>query len=65
MQAVYEAREGQGEDLKAKHQQQLDAFRLCFERYQDAEHEKTRKLAREFPNEWDAMFAVLSYFQLP
>jgi len=65
MQAVYEAREGPGADLKAKHQRQLDAFRACCERYQDAEHEKTRQLAREFLNDWEAIFAVLSHPQLP
>jgi hypothetical protein len=65
MKAVYEAREGPDEDLKAKHQRQLDAFRACCERYQDAEHEKTRQLAREFLNDWEAIFAVLSHPQLP
>ncbi|MFZ0254299.1 MAG: transposase, partial [Gammaproteobacteria bacterium] len=42
-----------------------DAFRACCERYQDAEHEKTRQLAREFLNDWEAIFAVLSHPQLP
>ena len=65
LQAVYEARESPGEDLKAKYQHPLDAFRVCCERYQDAEHEKTRQLAREFLNDWDAIFAVLSYPQRP
>jgi transposase len=65
MQAVYEAREGPGEDLKAKHQRELDAFRACCERYEDAEHKKTRQLAREFLNDWEAIFAVLSHPQLP
>ncbi|MGC1953465.1 MAG: IS66 family transposase [Gammaproteobacteria bacterium] len=65
MESVYEAREGPGEDLRAKHQRQLDAFRVCCERYQDAEHEKTRQLAREFLNDWEAIFAVLSHPQLP
>jgi transposase len=65
MQAVYEAREGPGEDLNAKHQRQLNAFRVCCERYQDAEHEKTRQLAREFLNDWEAIFAVFSHPQLP
>ena len=65
MQAVYAAREGPGEDLKAKYQKQLDAFRVGCERYQDAEHEKTRQLARELLNDWEALFAVLSHPQLP
>ncbi|MGF1614801.1 MAG: transposase [Gammaproteobacteria bacterium] len=65
MQAVYEARESPGGDLKAKYPHQLDAFRGCCERYQDAEHEKTRELAREFLNDWEAIFAVLSHPQRP
>jgi hypothetical protein len=65
MQAVYDAREGPGEDLKTKYQQQLGAFRVCCERYQNAEHEKTRQLAREFLNDWDEIFAFLSHPQLP
>jgi hypothetical protein len=65
MQAVYEARESPGGDLKAKYQHQLDTFRACCERYQDADHEKTRELAREFLNDWEAIFAVLSHPQRP
>ncbi len=65
MQAVYEAREGPSKDLNAKHQERLEQFRACCERYQDAEHEKTRQLAREFLNDWEAIFAVLSHPQLP
>jgi hypothetical protein len=65
MQAVYEAREGPSEDLKAKRQRQLDAFRLCCKRCQDAEHDEARQLTREFLNDWDAIFAALSHPQLP
>jgi transposase len=65
MQAVYEAREARSEDLKAKHQRQLDTFRVCCERYEDAGHEKTRQFARELLNDWEAIFAVLYHPQLP
>ncbi|MGF1614536.1 MAG: IS66 family transposase [Gammaproteobacteria bacterium] len=65
MQAVYEARESPGGGLKAKYPHQLDTFRACCERYQDADHEKTRALAREFLKDWEAIFAVLSHPHLP
>ena len=62
---MYEAREGPGENLKAKHQRELDAFRMCCERDQEAEHEKTPPLARACLNDWEAIFAVLSHPPLP
>ena len=37
---------------------------LC-EQYRDSPHEKTRALAREFLNDWEAMWVVLKYPWLP
>jgi hypothetical protein len=43
----------------------LDAFcNLCLDHW-DSPHEKTRALAREFINDWDAIWAILDYPLLP
>jgi len=63
--AVYQARDGTMKDLVKKYQNFLDEFKELCEKYKDAEHEKTRALAREFLNDWDAIFFVLSHPELP
>ncbi len=35
------------------------------QKHQDSEHEKTRQLAREFLNDWDAIWTVLAHPELP
>lgn len=64
--AVYAAREGpQVINLVEKFSDQLDQFKaLCFEN-RESSHEKTRALAREFLNDWDAIWKVLSDISLP
>ncbi len=41
-------------------QTQLLAFKALCEKHQNSKHEKTRELAREFLNDWDAIFRVLT-----
>jgi len=65
---VYQAREGPDPPEHVLYQQNLDtlnAFRTFCENHWDAEHEKTQALAREFLNDWDAIWAVLDYPWLP
>ncbi len=65
IEAVYQAREGPPVDLVALYQARLDAFRLLCEQHHDCAHEKTRALAREFLNDWDAIWIVLAHPHLP
>ena len=71
---VYQAREraSPGEDLEAKHEDLLKELRLAFEEYKyfasqkDGKiYEKTQALAREFLNDWEAIFRVLEHPHLP
>lgn len=63
MKAIYRAREGP--DLPIQYQAKLDAFRSLCEQHYDCAHEKTRALAREFLNDWEAIWIVLSHPHLP
>ena len=65
MGAIYRAREGPSEDLEKKYKAMLDDFRECCREYKDSSHEKTRSLAREFLNDWDAIFRILANPMLP
>jgi len=65
MDAIYRARERPLRPGKIYDPQQLDAFYALCQRYRDCRHEKTRELAREFLNDWEAIFVVLDYPWLP
>lgn len=65
MEAIYKARERPGEDLVKKYKEVLDEFKALCEKYRDSMHEKTRALAVEFLNDWDAIFCVLAHPELP
>ena len=65
MRAVHQAREGPGADLARTYATRLAAFKTLCEQYRDSPHEKTRALAREFLNDWEAMWVVLQYPWLP
>ena len=73
MEAVYRARAGPlEEDLRAKHGDLLEELRLACEQYKDFAkqkvgkiYEKTQALAREFLNDWEAIFRVLEHPELP
>ena len=63
--AIHRVREGPKENLVLKYQELLDQFRVLCELFRGAKHEKTRKLAREFLNDWDAIFRILTHPHLP
>jgi hypothetical protein len=63
--AIYQAREGPGENLVEKYRELLEQFRSWCEKYKNADHEKTSALAKEFLNDWEAIFIVLAYPHLP
>ena len=63
--AVYAAREGPQKDISEKFAEILAAFKLCCEQHAKSEHEKTKKLAREFLNDWEAIWLVLSNVDFP
>ena len=65
MEAIYRAREGPPVDLSVAFQARLEACRDLGEQHQDAAHEKTRALAREFLNDWEAIWRVLAHPHLP
>jgi len=66
MAAVYAAREGPPEvPLRQQHAGLLLGFLDLCDQHWDAEHEKTRALAREFLNDWDTFWVVLDYPWLP
>jgi hypothetical protein len=65
MKAVYAAREGPAVDLRATFRERLEAFRALCEQHYDSSHEKTRALAREFLNDWEAIWTVLAHPHLP
>jgi hypothetical protein len=53
MKAVYLARNGRGEDIEPAWREKLAAYRRECERMKLSTHEKTRRLAVEFLNDWD------------
>lgn len=65
MHAVHQARAGPGADLASAYAARLAEFKALCEQYRDSPHEKTRALAREFLNDWEAMWVVLQYPWLP
>lgn len=66
MAAVYAAREGPPEmPLRQQHAGLLREFLALCDQHRDAQHEKTRELARELLNDWDTFWVVLDYPWLP
>ena len=65
MAAIYQAREGPPVDLTPHFRDRLDAFRRLCEQHRDSTHEKTRALAREFLNDWEAIWIVVAHPYLP
>lgn len=57
--AGYAAREGPPGDLTILHAERLDALRTSCERHRAHAHAKTRALAVELLNDWEAIFQVL------
>lgn len=65
MAAIYAAREGPQVDLTERYCDRLAAFRTLCDQHYDSAHEKTRALAREFLNDWEAIWIVLAHPYLP
>ena len=65
MSAIYQAREGPPVDLTPRFRDRLDAFRRLCEQHRDSAQEKTRALAREFLNDWEAVWIVVAHPYLP
>ena len=66
MEALYKAREGPPEvPLRQQHAALLREFLAFCDRHWDAQHEKTRALARELLNDRDTFWVVLDYPWLP
>jgi len=62
---VYRAREGPEVNLKEEFAEELAELKIRCEHHQDSVHIKTRRLAREFLNDWDAIWTVLEHPELP
>jgi hypothetical protein len=65
MEAVYRVREGPKEDLVEKYHKIIEELRCLCEDNRNNNHKKTSDLAKEFLNDWDAIFLVLSHPELP
>lgn len=63
--AVYRARAGPSGDVRAELTEDLGALQRVCEAHWDSEHPKTRQLAREFLNDWDAIWTVVDHPELP
>ncbi len=60
MEAIYAAREGPPEDLTLRYAEKVETLRKhCEHCREKSTHEKTRALAVELLNDWDAIFQVL------
>jgi len=62
---IYEARGDPTIELMERYSEKLKELKALCEKYRDHEHEKTKKLARELLNDWDAIWTVLHYPQMP
>lgn len=62
---TYPDRRTQTDELAKKYVNRLDGFRRQCHVLAQSEHGKTASLAKEFLNDWDTLFRVLSYPWLP
>ncbi|MEA3397232.1 MAG: IS66 family transposase [Chloroflexota bacterium] len=62
---VYQARAGPHVDLKTAFADQLEDLQAGCEQQRDSPHTKTRQLARELLNDWEAIWTVLEHPELP
>lgn len=62
---IYEARGDPSIDLAERFSQELVQLQELCAQHRDHQHDKTRKLARELLNDWDAMWTVLAHPDLP
>jgi len=62
---IYQARAGPNTNLKTEFADQLEDLKAWCEQHRDCPHQKTRQLARELLNDWDAIWTVLEHPELP
>jgi len=62
---IYRARDGPASNLKEEFAAQLTALQTWCEQHRESVHQKTRQLARELLNDWDAIWQVLEHPELP
>lgn len=62
---IYQAREGPNANLKTEFADQLEDLKSLCEQHKDSKHKKTRQLARELLNDWEAIWTVLEHPELP
>jgi hypothetical protein len=65
VEGIYLARGDPTVNLAEKFSAELAQLQTACEQHRDHEHEKTRQLAREFLNDWTAIWQVLAYPNLP
>jgi len=62
---IYQARAGPHTNLRTEFADQLEVLKAWCEQNRDNLHKKTRQLARELLNDWDAIWTVLEHPALP
>lgn len=62
---IYEARGDPTINLPERFSQELAQLKELSQQHRDHDHDKTKKLARELLNDWDAIWKVLAYPELP
>lgn len=62
---VYAARGDPDIDLLTKFASELEHLKELCAQHRNHSHDKTKKLAREFLNDWDAIWTVLAHPELP
>jgi hypothetical protein len=65
MQVVYAARESPGRDWVSACRAEVEQLRALCQPHRETRQEKTRALARELLNAWEAIFQVLAHPELP
>ncbi len=65
IEGVYRARAAPAENLKEEFVEQLAELKAWCQKHQASNHKKTGQLAREFLNDWQAIWRVLEHPQLP
>ena len=62
---IYKARSDPSVDLEEKFSEKLAELKEWSEKHRDHSHAKTKALARELLNDWEAIWTVLKYPMLP
>lgn len=62
---IYSARSTPNIDLLTHFSSQLEQLKVLCEQHRNHSHLKTQQLAREFLNDWDAIWSVLEHPELP